>query len=182
MKFQELISSTRTIHGFTDEKIPDAIINNVIELALMAPNHKFTFPWKFLLLGEKTQSKIFENALKLKFGETIPSEERDSMQDKLLNPRMLFVIQKRNEDTFTSKEDYATIACSVQILALALAEQKIGYKWSTAKFSTIDSTYKLLDLNIQNEEIVGCILIGKPKGEPKKRVRPSVSEVLTILP
>lgn len=179
MEFQQVIDQCRTSHAFIDKAVPVEIIENALEQSLKAPNHKFTFPWSYYLLGKETQTKLFNWFAKEKYGAEITSQQIEVFKTKLLNPTMLFIAQKHNSDPLLAKEDYATMSCSVQLMALSLAHKGVSYKWSTSKFTRADFTYNLLGINPDEEEIIGCILIGYPVNPPKERNRPSLSDVLT---
>jgi nitroreductase len=178
VEIQEVISQCRTIHSFNESKVSKEIILKGLEISLKAPNHKFTFPWKYYYLGDNSQRKLFEFVLTQKF-DAAPSEEQlAGVKSKILNPTLVFFSQKHNPDPFYAKEDYATMACSVQLLALYLAEKGIGYKWSTAAFTRSDFTYELLGIDKEQEEIVGCIMIGHAQNAPKERNRPHLEDIL----
>lgn len=178
MEFQDVIDSCRTIHSFTEQRVAKEIILEGLEESLKAPNHKFTFPWKYYFVGEQKQEQIYEWFLKQKFGDNPSEEQKAALAVKIKNPTMILFAQKHNDDPFFAKEDYATMACSVQLLALYLANKRIGYKWSTAPFTSNPFTYKLLGIDADKEEIVGAILIGHAKAPPKERKRPPLNDIL----
>lgn len=180
--FQQLIDKCRTIHRFKDKSIPEDKIHFALEQSLKSPNHRFTFPWKYYLLGEKSQQKVFDLAVELKHSSSATQDQLKIMRSKILNPRMVILAQKLNSDDFIAKEDYATMACSVQLMALCLAQNDLGYKWSTGKFTRDKRIYNILNIDEKSELIVGCILIGYPEAEAKSRVRPPLEDVLFHIP
>lgn len=180
-EFQELIGQCRTIHRFSNQHVSVDKIVKALELSLQAPNHKFTFPWKYYLVGEESQKKVVKLALELKFGTDYTPDDEASLVPKLVNPKLVFLCQKQNVDPFFAKEDYATMSCSVQIMALSLTEQGLGYKWSTGKFTRDEKLYEILGVDKKREQIIGCIMIGHAENPPKERKRPPLSEVLTYL-
>lgn len=180
MNLQETIEKCRTIHSYKNEKINSEIVEKALSNALMAPNHKFTFPWKFYWVKGEAKSEIAKlNAqLKKKKLGTLSEENEQNVLNKLLNPELIVFSQIKNDDPFVEKEDYATLSCSAQLFGLTLASYGLGYKWSTGKVTREPKTYELLKIDPNKEEIVGFMLAGvidKPAG---KRHRPNLSDVL----
>lgn len=180
MQLQDAIEKCRTIHSFKNEKIDSEIIVKALENALLAPNHKFTFPWKFYWVHEKSKLKIAKLNLDLKKKKlnSLTFEEEQKVLNKLLHPELIVFSQLKSEDPFTSKEDYATLSCSVQLFGLTLSSFGYGYKWSTGKVTRDLKTYEILNIDPSKEEIVGFLLSGVIDKSPGKRHRPSLNDVL----
>ena len=54
----ELIKTRRTVRNFIDRAVPESVLENIIEAACWAPNHRMTEPWRFYVLlkdGETRQ-------------------------------------------------------------------------------------------------------------------------------
>lgn len=179
MKIQELIPLTRTVHRYQNRPVPTQLIQEALELSLAAPNHKFTFPWKYYWPGPQTKQKLYEMALENAkvASPDMDAEQIENLKEKMLYPEILFFAQKNADNDFTQKEDYATIACSVQIFAMALAEHGIGYKWSTGKIAFDPKVHELIGIP-ENEEVAGMILCGYQFSEPGPKRRPELGDVL----
>lgn len=178
--FNQLLEHCRTYHAFERDSVKEEEILEALSASLKAPNHKFSFPWRYILIKGDTKKKLAQLALEIKSkGEKLPPAKQEAIQDKILNPELVAFCQKRSPDEFTNKEDYATLSCSVQLFALSLAEKGIGYKWSTAKIITDDRFYKLIDVDREDYEVVGLIMAGRPCTVLKPRRRPALEDVLT---
>lgn len=180
LTFNSLIESCRTIHKFSDRQVDPALIEQALKNSLLAPNHKFTFPWKFYWVGVETKSKLIELATEIKSSKfaDFSDEDKAKLAAKYKNPEIIVFTQKRHEDSFTSKEDYASLSCAVQLFALSLASSGVGYKWSTGKITRDTATYEILNIDVQNEEIIGFIFAGHAARPPGARKRPELSQVL----
>ena len=180
MKVSEVILQRRTVHNYTpDIKISESEIRSALECALAAPNHKFTFPWKFAIVGPEVRQKISEIALKMK--DTSDPEEIKRVEGKLLNPSgLVMFLQKKCDDAFQSKEDYATIACSIQNFTLALAENGWDTKWSTGKLTRSDETLAAVGVDSSEFESCGFVWIGKRCNEPAPRRRPNLEDLIVV--
>lgn len=183
MSFSELLEQTRTYHNFLPSSVEETFVNKLIENALKAPNHKYTFPWKYIWLKGSAKEKLAQNFLESKRSSLDAELGRDEkfFLNKIMNPEILFLIQEKAQDPFTLKEDYATLSCSVQIMALYLREQKKAYKWSTGGFTRDAKTYDLLNIDTQKEEIIGVLFFGDSEQKLANRRRPQVTDVLKTM-
>jgi len=189
MEVLEALRTRRTVHSYQESEIAPEVLKEALELALLAPNHKFTFPWKFVVVGSETRAKLFElnKYVKRKTDEPFTPEEEEKLEQKLrpkmLHPAALVVFCcAKNEDDFRQREDYATIACSIQNFTLALTGHGYGTKWSTGAITRAPETYKLLDVNPDAHEIVGFVWVGHGDAPLPPQKRPSLDEVLVHLP
>lgn len=177
-----IIKSRRTIHRYLDQKVPFEEIQNAVLAAHHAPNHKLTFPWRFVHVGPQVRHVVDEASLKFQTSKGALSDENlELFKEKSIYPELLVVCQKRATDPQQSKEDYAAVACAVQNLSLYLHSKGIGSKWSTGGLSQNPYAYKILEINDQEEEIVGLIWIGYPAVTPQIN-RPELSSIFRQTP
>src|SRR5690606_10388487 len=119
-----------------------------IELMAYAPNHKHTFPWGAYRLNaeEKKQliSLLVEKKIK-KLSQPTPVQVQTIRNNFESIPEIVLLLQKKQEDELTAKEDYASIACGVQILSLYLWQFEISCKWST---SSVMNDQKFKDVTV----------------------------------
>ena len=177
-----LITSRRTIHLYESREVAEEIINEAVNAAHHAPNHKLTWPWRFTRIGEQTKARINELALKMKATNgPLDDAQLDLFNKKRTNPQLIVVSQVRSSDASQSKEDYAAVSCAVQNLCLAFAAHGVGSKWSTGSMIRHPIAYELAQIDADSEEIVGFIWFGYAARIPSPR-RPEVSEVYRSVP
>ena len=186
MGVQDVIRQRRTVHNYQKSDISLEDLQEGLEAALQAPNHRFTFPWRFTIVGEQTRQKLADLAAALKAarkGERGEPREQKRARDKILNPAALVVFFCRiSEDPFTAKEDYASVACAIQNFTLVMTEKGYGSKWSSGKITRDPEMYRLLGVDPQSWESCGFIWVGKQDGKLASRRRPALSDVLTVSP
>lgn len=184
MNFDELAKSRRTIHQYSPEKVDDALVEKALDLALWAPNHKLTFPWRFVSLGPESRLKVAELGVGLKVKQRALSEiERTALRKTYLNPSHLIVLaMKKSADPTQEREDYASVAMGVQNAALFLWANGVGAKWSSGGLTSHALTYELSGVDPTAEEIVGFLWIGKPERAPAITRRPNLAEVFRKRP
>lgn len=183
MDIGELIVSRRTIHDFKSEPVPSEIVEEAVRLSLWAPNHRLSFPWKYYWPRGESRQFLAELAVRLKT-ETPGDPQSQTMlartRDRFIKPPELLVLgMVKTEDEFRSRENYATLACSVQNLSLFLWDKGIGCKWSTGKPTRHPETYELLGVDPEQVELVGFLWMGYPQIIPKAMKRPELNAVLT---
>ena len=181
MNIEKIIKERRTIHEYKGQKVPDALVAKALELALWAPNHKLTNPWKFVWMGPVAREKIAELSVQLKKQKdpNISELVQTKLKQKFLEPsHLIAILQKKSSDPHRSREDYATVSCGVQNATLFLWEQGIGTKWTTGAVTSHEKTYKALNVNFENDEIVGFLWVGYPNQVPEAPRRPLLEESL----
>lgn len=55
--FKTIVESRRSVRKFTDEKIPDRIVEEVLDLGLLAPNSSNLQPWQFYWIRDEQKRK-----------------------------------------------------------------------------------------------------------------------------
>lgn len=183
----DAIRARRTVHNYTSQPVAEDLLQQGLELALLAPNHRLTFPWDFLIAGPKTRLQLAAFALQLKDPDNaLPTAERHKLQDRLnqnyQNPSLVVAGLKRSTDSYQAREDYATIACSLQNACLFYAAAGLGSKWSSGAITSHPHTYEILGIDRNAIEIVGFLWVGYPEGPVPPRRRPPLTELLKTRP
>lgn len=177
----KIIRDRRTINSFRIEVPPQDVILQAIELACWAPNHKLTEPWRYYLLGSETSQRIVELNAKLveKSKGVEAAGKKRAKWSKI--PGWLVVTSQRSDDKLRDQENYAAVCCAVQNLSLALWSVEIGMKWTTGPVTRDEGIYQILDLNREQEEIVGVMWYGYPAEVPTMKRHPP-DQFITQLP
>ena len=175
MEIHELIRERRTVHAYQPGRaLPEGALERALEAAHWAPCHRFTYPWRFTLVGETTRARLAEIAVRVKGAKKTLSEEGQAkVRAKVTDPSALIVLrQVLHEDAAVREEDYASLACAAKNLMLALHAEGIGTKWSTGGLTRDAETYALLGLDREVERVVGFLWAGYAAKEPAPPARP----------
>ena len=177
----ERIRSRRTTKLFLRQKVSQQLVLDAIELARWAPNHHLTEPWHFYMLGDKTIAASI-GLLRTIVAETKSAELAD-FKAKAANaiPGWLVVTCKKSEDELLQQEDYASCCYAIQNLTLYLSEAGIASKWTTGLITRDQRFFDLLEINADNEFVVGLIWYGYPKVLPTQS-RKDVANITTAKP
>ena len=180
MDIIEVIKSRRTIHRYTNKVVPEELVNQALSLALMAPNHKNTQPWRFVKIGKTTKSSILDIQLKLK--KNLNLEKASRLKEMYTGDLQLIILGcLRDEDSKVARENYASVVCGVQNISLYLWSQKVGCKWSTGVVTESPELYNLMGWDPLEIEIVGLLWLGEALVIPPVPKRVRLDNVLKVL-
>lgn len=176
-----LLRGRRTINRFAPECPPRALVEEAVELARWAPNHKLTQPWRFYLLGEESKAAVVELNAEL-VAEKRGAGSADTKRRRWgAIPGWLVVTCTRCDDALQAREDYAACCCAIQNLMLYLWSRGVGSKWTTGPVIREPRFYDLLAIDPTAEEVVSLLWYGYPN-EQARTLRKPVSDILTLLP
>lgn len=183
----ELIQSRRSVYQFKTEVVDIELINQCLEAAIWAPNHKLTQPWRFWVLGKNYQAKLAQiyafNRASKKFDIGSDSFDNAFEQAKLKFekiPQVVLIGQVKSDNLITEKEDYAACSCAIQNFKLMAWEHQIGVQWSTGPILKDNDTFELLDIHPNQIALIAALYCGFPQCLPKS-TRKLRSEVTTYL-
>jgi nitroreductase len=189
-QFQKTLISRRTINNFHTQ-LPnywEMYLDQAIEAAMYAPNHKLTEPWRFHLLGKQSIQKVCELNADLVAAKKGPEAGASKLERWMAIPGWLVVTQvvvvsaddevDYNRPTGQTREDYAACCCAVQNLCLSLHSNGIGTKWTTGPVNFDPRFADAIGLS-KDERVVGTIWFGTavsiPSAPKKKK---ALSDVL----
>ena len=166
MDVDEAIRSRRTLKEFTDEPVGKDLVSELLELAVLAPNHHETEPWRFWVVGRETLQAL-----------------ADATGDKkLLRSHTAIVVGvKRDADEQTAEEDYAAVSCAIQNLMLAARGRGLASFWRTPGVLSRPVVAKILDVP-KKVRLIGVVHLGQPGEAFPPQPEKSASEFTHWLP
>jgi len=175
----ERIRSRRTTKLFLKRKVSRQLVMDAIELARWAPNHHLTEPWHFYHLGEQKKSACI-HLIGTLIRETKNNADLAAFKEEsaAAMPGWLLVTCKKSPDALLEREDYASCCCAIQNLTLYLAEAGVAAKWTTGAITRDRRLFEILDIDPDQEFVVGLIWYGYPKILPVQS-RKDVAEIVT---
>ena len=179
MDLERLISTRRTVGNYRADKISDELVVEALRLSLWAPNHKLSFPWVYILIGPAARAKLADLAVEAKSAKGPLSDVKaKAVRESVRNPSHLLSLGIRRGDPHRQHEDYATLACSVQIMSLYLWSHGVATKWSTGGWSMHERAYDILGVDRERVSLEGALMIGMPLQMPPAPERPRLDELL----
>ncbi len=176
MNVIEAIRNRRSTKAFAPTPVTRTQVEALLELAVLAPNHRMTAPWRFLVLGPEARRAYGEilggrKAKKVEDAEAARIIVERTTAEAVAAPLMLAVVQKLSDNPEILEEDYAATWMAIQNILLGAVELGLGTHLRTgAVFGdpAVRAAWNVVD----GERVVAVILVGVPDGEgaPKPRV------------
>lgn len=168
MNLSDIIRARRTVGAFAETPFDPALILDLLDTAVYAPNHHMTEPWRFVLLVGEGRLRYAEARRALALAKSraadalVRQQEGDGAYRKFARvPGFLAVIMREATDAETRDEDYAATAALIQNFLLLATERGLGTIWKTYKDHP--ALRELLQLQA-DEIVVGLIHLGYPVG------------------
>lgn len=187
----EAIRQRRTIKQFLPQPVPRAVLAELIELAVWAPNHRMTEPWRFYVLDDAARDQLGAIAAEITVTKIMGSGgELDVATRKgdeagatwRAVPTLLYVTMVRGANPEIDEENYGAVCCAIQNLTLAAHVAGIGTSWSSGAVAAAPALHALVGAG-ENEKMVGLMRVGylDPALTPPKSRRTSGSSLTTWL-
>jgi nitroreductase len=157
------------------KKIPDEVVNQLLENATWAPTHGQTEPWFFVVFTGDGLKKLADFQ-----SELYKREELNFKQDKyqklkeqpLLASHLIAICMKRTENTRIPEiEEIASVACAVENIYLSLQAYGIGGYWTTGGATYYESAKSFFGLGPEDKLMgffyLGYIATPSPQGKRK---------------
>ncbi len=175
----DLIRKRRSVFPaqYIDKPISKAIIEQILEAANWAPNHKKTEPWRFRVLQGESQSKL-GLFLSLKYLENEPKPKEFKVKKLIENPTKAGAIiavcmQRDLAESVPEWEEVAATAMAVQNMWLCCTEMGIGCYWSSP--GLIKYMGDFFNFN-EGEKCLGFFYMGYYDDEPANSTRKPIAD------
>ena len=152
---------------FTGERIDDEVIEEILELANLAPTHKRTMPWRFIVFADAG----LEGLLEFKKGyylSNTPIDKQKASKVKAFDERkdqashIIGLVAHIDQNIgLPIWEEQAAVAAAVQNIYLSLAPFGVAGYWSTGGVSESQEARAYLKLS-DDEICMGFFYLGKP--------------------
>ncbi|NQU51802.1 MAG: nitroreductase [Bacteroidetes bacterium] len=123
------------------KEIPKEIIQQLLENANWAPNHKNTEPWRFKVYTGESKQKLAEEVYsllieKIESGAKINPQKVDKLKNTLERvPVVIAIILERDAaQRIPEWEELAAVTIAVQNMWLTATAMELGAFWATPKF------------------------------------------------
>ncbi|MEM9920363.1 MAG: nitroreductase [Bacteroidota bacterium] len=177
MTITEVIRRRRSVFPpvYNDRPIDKSIIEEILENANWAPNHRLTEPWRFKVFTGKAL-KSLSDFLAAYYQRTTPAEKFSEMKYKKTRKKPLqsacviaICMQRDPEERLPEWEEVAAVSCAVQNMWLTATAHGIGAYWSSP--GAINAFGELVEL-AEGERCLGFFFMGytdSPHPEGKRK-------------
>ncbi len=178
MDVLEAIQTRRSVNRMTDVAPSREDIAEILEAAVMAPNHGFTQPWRFYVVAgderERISSQLAES-VSAQVDESTPEGKQEvAKAANMLTraPVVVVVTSALDDEDVYEREDFAATWMAMQNMMLAAWAKGIASKVRTPPAIESPVLRDLLGVD-DNSRILGLVFLGYPgeKAVPPARER-----------
>ncbi len=180
------IESRRSIKTFTDRPVSDEAIRQILSMAVLAPNHRMTEPWRFYVLGPEARA-AYGAALGARKAKRVEDEEAARAVIEKVEathrdlPAMMAVSMPLDDNPEIREEDYAATYMAIQNLCLAACA--IGLGTHVKSGAVMDDPRARAAVGVgEGERIVATIHMGEPAETPSPKTRHDAADDTTWVP
>lgn len=176
---------TRTSPKAADLVAPapnEAQLQEMLTIAARVPDHGMMKPWRFIVLARETRAPLVEK-LSANFRAGNPNATDAEIDKQRLrfggSPLIVTVVCRISPNPkVPDVEQLLSAGAACMNLLHAAHAMGFGANWLTG-WAAFDPSSKELFGLADNEQIVGFIHIGTPKGEAFQRPRPDLSQIVS---
>lgn len=178
------LQERRTHKRFLARPVSRRALEVLLEAAVLAPNHKMTEPWSFVVLGESARRRYGEIRANAKLGanEDRKPDKRAKIVDEIARiPAIIAVKMRVDDNDVRREEDYAATFMAVQNLLLAATGVGLATKVNTGSILDDDELRRLVGAK-RNERVVALLNAGYPAEYRDAKRRTPAADLTTWLP
>jgi nitroreductase len=183
----DAIQRRRTHKEFTDAPVTREQVELLLDAAVLAPNHKLTEPWRFLVLGANAKRRLGATRASVKCGPEANGEEPKVAERRAAIiartaaiPAILAVVMREDHDAERREEDYAATFMAVQNMLLAGEGLGLGTKVATGAVLRESALREMLGLR-DSERCVAIVHVGRPAEQRPMKPRTPAAQRTTWL-
>jgi nitroreductase len=177
------ITSRTSVRRFLDRPVSRETIQQLLECAVRAPNHKLTEPWRFAVLTGTAKDRFAEIRAghRLKRFSDPTSPEAQAAGEKVRRearetPVFIVVMVAVSRDDITREEDYAAAMMGIANLMTASQALGLGTYLRTGGMMRDPNLLELVQVP-QDYRVVGIISLGYPADAEAPRRRTPAAEL-----
>lgn len=182
----DAIRGRRSIKRFAPRVLGREEIERLLDGAVLAPNHKMTEPWGFLVLGAETKREYAEARARQKVAKVTGNTARAAVRGKVVDetmavPAVIAVTSYLAEDPLVREEDFAATYMAIENLLIAATASGLGTHLRTGKL--LDDAELRAALGVgRGERLIAIIYLGEPADMPAAKRRAPAAQKTRWLP
>jgi nitroreductase len=170
----QALYSRRMAWKFKGEPVPREAIERMLNVAVWAPNHRLTEPWRFFVLekGSAARQRVADLAYEFALQRNNDPLRAERARQAVLEPPVLvyvYCVPGPHEEV--SRENYAAVCCAVQNISLAGVAEGLAVTWETGGPTRHPNLRAILG-TAEDWIMVAMLSIGVPMETPSSRRTP----------
>ena len=178
-----VIEGRRSIGKVHSEQPPRELIEQMLEAATWAPNHRLSEPWRFFVLAGDERNELGrfmgeQNAAKYPEGDPNREIERARGAKKALRAPVVIAVavEPVQASNIEEVEEIEAVACAVQNMLLTAHALGLGAKWSSGAITHSAELKQWLGLS-ERAHLTGFIYVGYPAMTSARSVHTPAAEL-----
>jgi nitroreductase len=186
LSISEAIRARRSVGKMTARTVSSEEITSLLELAILAPNHRLTEPAGFIVVGPEGKRRFGEirgDARARKVADPLVAAEvhRKSVADAESIPVLLLFTQRLHADPEIREEDFATVYMGVQNLLLGALELGLATHVKTGQIFNSPAMREAMGVP-EGTRVVAAVQLGEAETVPAPPKRVTASERTVWVP
>ncbi len=173
--FDDLVRRRRTSLLVDPERaVPDAVIDQLIDAATWAPNHKRTWPWRFTVLTGESRARFGAELSEAADAAGLPEAKVVKTRTKYLrSPALLvvWVVRQPDDDPVRARENRDATAAAVQNLLLAATARGLASYWGSIPDVLVPAARRVAGVTF--DDPVAVVYLGWPTSAVPAPARPA---------
>jgi len=184
MELAERIRARRSVQVFQERDVSPALVEELLEAAVWAPNHHLTEPWRFILVsgeGRRHLAEASARAAEARYAALEPEARAvraaQARASVMAVPLFVVVVLREHWRLETREEDLLATGCLLQNFLLLASERGLGTAVKTPAWMHEELLRQRLQLGA-GERVVLLVQVGYPARLPASRPRTPARERL----
>lgn len=172
--FTALVRARRTnLMIDRDRPVDAAVIAQLCDIAVWAPNHKLTWPWVFCEVRGAARKQLGDTCADVMAAQNEPSPRVQKTRGKFERAPVVLVVGSEAGDTdLRTAENRDAVSAGVQNVLLGATALGLASFWSSCPTGANDAVARFCGF-ADNTTIVAMIYLGWPTDLPKGFERPA---------
>lgn len=181
MDVDEAIRTRLSVKEYADDAVGREAIERLLELAILAPNHRMTEPLAFRVMGAGAKRAYAEALADRKTRKIEEDEVAAQVRDRVVArttavPSMIAVLVDEAEDPEVREEDFATAFMAIQNLSLAAVGMGLGTHIKTGAVMREPALREALQVG-DGQRLAAIVFVGRPAELPERKERTPAARV-----
>lgn len=179
------IERRTSVRRFRPDPVPREIVEQLLELAVRAPNHKLTEPWRFAVLTGTAKARLADLQAEYRRQKYADPTSPDAQaaadkkrRDTLETPIVIAAMCAVSTEPVRREDDYAATMMALANLMIAAQALGLGTYLRTGELMHHPGVTALVGLP-DGCRIVGLVSLGYPAEEDTPRRRRPAAELTT---
>jgi nitroreductase len=176
----DAIQRRTSVRRFRPDPVARQIIEQLLDCAVRAPNHKLTEPWRFAVLTGAARDRFAEIRARHRLKRFADPDSAEALagadkvrREGLGTPAFIVIMCAVNPDEITREEDYAAAMMATDNLIIAAQSLGLGSYLRTGGIMGEPALAELVGL-AAGFRVVGVVSLGYPdETDPPRRRRPA---------